>query len=519
MMRSPLVLLPLRVRVAGLPVAGILLLASTGACAQDAVSDVEPKQSVSIVPRISVEETLTNNVRLTNAGRKSELISEISPGINISNQAGRLKVYLDYALSEIVYTNNSSPRRSQNALNTFGTLEAVDNWAYLDFSGAISQQAISAFGTQGVDNTAVNDNQTEVSSYRISPYLRGRLGSLASYEARYSRSGSSGDALTQSGVTTVQSALTLNGDSGGSKFGWSADASRQQFDYSAGRPIEADLLNLSLSYAVTPQFKITVIGGQESNNYTTADKQSYATHGLGLKWAPSETSEISAQTNRRSFGDTHNLSFEKRTARTVWRFSDSKDVSATPNQSGIASIGSVYDLLYRQFASLEPSPTARAALVNAYLRAYGISPDAVVFRSFLTSALTLQRRQDLSLALLGVRDTITFIATRSENSRLDTVSTGVDDFSTSSLIRQRGFIVNYAHRLTPEYSLAVLASQQHTSGLSSLQDIKLRSLNISVTGSVGKDAIASVAVRRVESHGSATSYKESAILASLTVHF
>lgn len=518
-MRRPLSPLILRMHVAGVPVAGILIIVSAGAYGQESLSDAGQSRAVTIVPRIAITETLTDNVRLASTGRQAEQITEISPGIRISREVGRLRGYFDYSLSEVVYAQSSSPSQSQNALNTFGTLEAVDNWAFLDFNGSISQQAISAFGTQSIDNTSINANRTEVSSYRLSPYLRGRLGNLANYEARYSRAVTSSDAAAQSGVTTVDGAVRINSDSTFRNVGWSVDGNRQRVDYSAGRPTEADRLNLRLSYSVTPQLNVFANGGREANNYTSFEKQSYGTSGFGVNWSPSETTAISAQQDHRSFGDSHSLSFENRTARTAWRFSDSKDVSATPSQTGLASLGSIYDLLYLQFASLEPNPTARARLVNAYLQANGISPNAIVLTSFLTSAVSLQRRQDLSLALLGVRDTVTFIATRSEGNRLDTVSRGVDDFSNSSLVRQRGFIVNYAHRLTPDYSLGVLASQQKTSGDSSQQDITLHSFNINVTGRVGRKATASVAVRRVVSSGGTSSYTETAVIGSLIVQF
>jgi len=213
------------------------------------------------------------------------------------------------------------------------------------------------------------------------------------------------------------------------------------------------------------------------------------------------------------------LSFEHRTARTAWKFTDSKDASATPSQTGITSIGPIYDILYSQFASIEPNPTARAQLVNAYMQANNISPGTNVTSSFLTSALSLTRRQDLLFALLGVRDTITFMATRSESSRLDIVSSGVDDLTTSSLVRQRGFSVNYTHRLTPDYSLGVLASQQKTSGDSSLQDATLRLLNVNVTGKVGKRTTASVGIRRVSYSGNTAPYEETAVMFNLIMQF
>lgn len=527
MMCSLLSLRALRVTAKSMPVAAGLVMVSAGAFAQEPDSDSGPKQALSIVPRVSVTETLTDNVRLSSVGQQSDLITEISPGIRIIVDGARVKGYFDYALNAISYAKNSSRSHTQNALNTFGTLEAVDNWAFIDFSGSISQQAVSAFGTQSIDNTSVNANRSEVSNYRLSPYLRGRLGNIANYEARYSRAVTDSDAAIASRITTVDSAIRLTGDSPFTTLGWSADASQQRVDFSAGRSSEADRFGLGLSYRITPQLSVSANAGREANNYISFDKRSYSTSGFGVNWSPSERTRLSVSRDRRFFGNAHSLSFEHRTPLTAWKFTDSKDVLTTPTQLGIASRGTIFDLLQSQFASIQPDPVLRAQLVSVFLQATGISPGTPVVSSFLTSAVSLQRRQDLLFALLGVRDTITFIATRSESSRLDTVSRAVDDFTRSSFIRQRGFSVNYAHRLTPDYSLGVLASQQKTSGVDSLQNIAgvnslqnttLRALNVNVTGKLGKQTAVSVGLRRVVARG-ASPYDETAVLGSLTVQF
>ena len=505
-------------RVTSVPLAGLLIIMSPSVPAQEIASGSGQARAVSIVPRVSLTETFTDNVRLAETGRESEQITEISPGIRITMQGARVKGYFDYALSGFFYAQNSSPSRTQNALSTVGSFEAVDNWAFVDFSGSISQQAVSAFGAPSFDHSAVNANRAEVSSYRISPYVRGRLGDIASYEARYSRSVTGSDATAASDVTSADAIVKITGDKAFGNLGWSADFSRQRIDYRPGRPTEADRFNLGLSYAISPQLSMFVNAGRESNNYTSLDKQSLNTHGLGASWAPSEVTRVFASRSRRSFGDAHNLSFEHRSARTVWRFSDSKDVSAIPNQLGVSS-GSIYDLLFTQFASIEPDPAARAQLVNTFLQANGISPNAVVINSFLTSAVSLQRRQDLSFALLGVRDTITFVASRSENTRLDAVSSAVDDFNDSAVVRQRGFSVNYAHRLTPNHSLGVLVSQQRTSGVSNLQDIKFRFVNVGFSSKLGKRAATTVALRHSVSSGAIAPYTENAIAFSLNVQF
>ena len=133
------------------------------------------------------------NYLALNTTNKSDLISDINPGIRIEGSGGRSKLRFDYQLHNLIYAQDSSRNNTQNALNAFGTLEALENWFFIAASGVISQQSISAFGgaTSTTVNTNANNNTTETSTYRISPYFRGSFGSLADYQLRYNLSSTS----------------------------------------------------------------------------------------------------------------------------------------------------------------------------------------------------------------------------------------------------------------------------------------------------------------------------------------
>lgn len=501
------------------PVAAVWGFAAVGVLAQESVGAAGPGREWSVAPRLSVTETFTDNVRLSPSAPQSEQITEVSPGLSLQSQGRSHKAYLDVALTEIFYANDTAAHRTQKALNTFGTLEAVDNWLFIDFNGAITQQAISAFGPQLSGNAALNPNQTEVSSYRVSPYLRGQLGDWAQYEARYSRAVLQADASVGSGVAVSDGVVNISGNTAFRRLGWSAQAQRQQVDYSAGRPTQADQVNLGLSYALTPQFGVSATAGRESHNYTSLAQQSADTSAVGITWTPSELSRVSLSQGNRSFGKVHHLSVEHRSARTAWRFTDSRDVSATPSQLGFFSLGSIYELLFSQLASVEPNPTARARLVSAYLQDNAINPNAVVISSFLTSAVSLQRRQNLSFALLGARDTLTFLASRSESSRVDSLSTAFDDLTASTVVRQRGFSTHYAHRLTPEASLGVLWSRQNTSGSLAAQDSTFQLVSLSLTNRLSRYASASVGLQRVLYDNRVAPYAQNALTMILNLQF
>ena len=493
----------------------LMLLGATAANAQDTGS----RRLISIIPRVSMTETLTDNVALATTNRQSEQITELTPGLRVTSDAGRVKGYFDYALNTRVYAQNTSGRSSQNALNTFGTFEAVDNFAFLDFSGAISQQAISALGVQSSNAASINGNSTESTTLRMSPYLRGRLSSVAQYEARFSLTSNRTQSLLVSDVQTRDYSLNLKNQNTGSRLGWSLNATQQAIVYSAARSTESENLSGSVSYAIDPQINVSITAGQESNNFTSAAKQSNWTSGWALNWSPSDGTKVTLSRQNRSFGESHNISVDHRTGRTVWRLSDSQDITSTPSQTSIGSIGSTYDLYFSQFASLEPDPIKRAALVTSFLQTNGISASAPVISSFLTSAVSLQRRQDLSFSLLGLRDTVIFIATRSATSRVDTISTTLDDLSNATVVYQNGISVSYAHRLTPDTAMNVLTSIQQSSDSKGLQDTSTRSLNMSISSKIGAKTTAALSARRVVFDSKAAPYTESSIIGTLNVQF
>lgn len=492
---------------------GVVLTAPLVA-AQSTEKSVAPKQSISVIPRVTVTETWTDNVRLSNDAQ-TDRITEVSPGIRVDVNKARLKGFLDYAVSGVAYANSSASNRNINSLSSNLHLEAVDDTLFVDAAGTIAQQATSAFGTQSVDNTSLNSNRAEVSTYRISPYAKGHLGGVATYTARYSRSITSSGATGVSGSATNEMDILVKGDVGTSRMSWAVDVKNQEASYSAGRTTESSRALFVLAYAITPRLKVSAEAGTEINNFSSLSKESNPVNGVGMEWKPMESTKLFANLLHHSYGDTHTLNFDHRTGRTVWQYSDSREISPSPNLQGAAGTGSAYDLYYAQFAATEPDPVARAQLVNAYLQTYGISPRAAMNTGFVASSLTLQRRQQLSFAILGKRDTITFISWQSESNRLDALTKAVDDFTTSPNVRQQGWSGNIAHRLSPDYSLGILVSQISTNGALSTQAITLRNVNLSLTGKVGRKSTATIGVRKADSESVVTPYSESAVTASL----
>lgn len=472
-----------------------------------------------VVPRISVSEIFTDNAALASTGKQAEQITEISPGIRISRNVGRIRGSFDYALTGRFYAQNTSPSSVQNNLNAIGVIELVENRAFVDLGAGIGRQTISANGVQAASGQVVAANQTESTNFRVSPYLRGNLSQWADYELRYSFSNSANNGVASSQVGTRETRLALKNSRTGSRLGWTLNASTGSSSYSAARTTEIDVLSAGLTYAFTPQLNLSATVGSESNNYVTADKVTSTTTGLGLTWTPTALTRIALNRQVRPFGDTFGINLSTRGPRTVWQYSDTQDVTTTPAQTSLGSLGNVYDIYYAQFETLEPDPIKRAALVEAFLQTNGINSKATVLGNFLTSAVSLQRRQNLSLALLGIRSTVTFLASRSATSRLDSISTAIDDLSNSSLVQQSGFSVNWGHRLTPESALNVNIAAQNSSSSAGLSDSSTRSATVGISTRLGLRTTAAFNARRVVSDSGLTPYNETAITGSVSVQF
>lgn len=488
---------------------------SSGLPAQDSKESTLGR-AWTIKPRVSLTETLTDNVAINRSqgNKEGDLITQLSPGIRIEGKSARLKAYMDYALNAQFYAK-SDTSRTQNSLNGFGTLEAVDNWLFLDANARIAQQAISAFGAQSPSSTSINANSTETSTVGFSPYIRGQIGGMVNYGLRYNRSTTRTSASTVSNIDLAEWSGQLKGSTPFRNLQWSLDASNQTVDYSSGRETEASRMTGRLTYALTPQFRIIGSGGWEENNYASIDQQGRTTHGYGLDWNPTERTQFSAFKERRFFGDGHNISFSHRFPRSSIRFTDSRDVSVLPNQFANQGYGSLYDVIAAQFAGL-PEPDRTTAIQNFFIANPTLNPNAQVTSSFLTSRATIQRRQQLSIVLLGVRNSITFLANRNISQSTLASNAVADDFSRASEIRQQGFSINYSHQLSQLTSLNALLSRQESTGTGTNTLKTTTNLyQVNVATKLGAKTSGSVSVRHTESDGT-TSFKENAIIGTVT---
>jgi uncharacterized protein (PEP-CTERM system associated) len=511
-----------------------LIVASLSSIAL-AQSDEQSNRSFVIRPRVALTETWSDNVSLRSSqnGKESGLITELAPGIRIDANTARLKAYFDYTLIGQFYSTSSGNSQTRNSLNSFGTLEAISNWLFLDFSGVIAQQAISAFGTQSPSGAYSNNNSTETSTYRLSPYIRGQIAGNVDYSLRYSWSTTQSNASNASTVSSIDTSDWAGQLRGGTPFQslkWSVDVTQQDATYSLGRATDAKRLYGTGTYIVVPQFRISLSGGSESNNYASQDMVTHPTYGYGFDWTPTERTQISAFKEHRFFGDGHRYSFSHRFPLSSIRYSDTKDVSVLPNQFSSVGMGTIYDMFNQycnqQLSSSISNPNQLTQAANAcaayFVNRSGISPNTQVISSFLSSRATIQRSQQLALAFVGSQNTVTIQFNRNENQSIlaADATNNIPLQNDPNSIIQRGFSVNFSHTLSAVSNFNVMASRQKSTGSgSSIPNATTSMYQANITSKLGARTNGGITIRHTEFDNTISPYTENAIVGTVSVIF
>lgn len=470
-----------------------------------------------IKPKLVVVETLTTNARTSATQSSSDLISVITPGISIDGKGARVSLRLDYGLSGIFQVRDSSANRHQNSLNALGKLEAIEDWLFVDASGTITQQYLNPVGAVSPSNANTNSNQTETSFFSVSPYVKGRFLSTAEYLLRYRASATSSKSNTVADLRTSEWTAKINGATPWTAFTWSIDASDLENDYAFGKDYSATNFGANLIYHFNPELQLLLSAGQESNNYASVDQQTKNTSGYGFIWKPGARTELSAKRSRHFFGNGYDVSFKHRLSRSQITYRASKDVSFLPSGVGNNSLGTNYDLVYAIVAALNPgaSPDVIRNQVENYLRTNGIPADGAVVVGSLSNSPHLNKLQELSMAFLGIRNTVTITATETERTPF---SPAVDQLLLNRT-RQRGLGVVWAHHLTGLTSLSLAINHQQAKSFgTNPQETTTDGAYLFLTTRLTPKTQGNIGVRRVVSDGAAH-YSENALTGGFSHSF
>ena len=471
----------------------------------------------SITPRISTAATVTDNVDLVSVGERSETVIELAPGLRAQAAGRTLTGYLDYQRREFHYVDDSSPRRGINQLNAFGRVEAVEGALSIDAAGTITEQSVSAFGLQGSGGFALNPNKAETRTVSVSPLLTGQVGTYLDYSLRFAATASRSDSSTRLGDSDNRDwSARIGGGTPVTGISWSIAGTAQRVDFADGRESEAEAVDARVFWQTSPQFRLWVSGGRESNNYLSVDSESETTRGAGFEWFPGPRTSLLASRERRFFGDSDTVSFSHRSGRSTLRFDHSRGVSSPSDDlTPGAGRGRIYDLVDAQLSSRFPDPLERAAAVDEFLNTRGIAPDTQITTGFLSARVFVQRSSTVSLLLAGRRNTITISGARTVSESLGVGLLG-DDFDAFQRVEQNGINASWSLNLSPISSFSLGGSRQRTTGEgATTQRATLKTVQASFLTRLGPRTALALQLRRNESEDAPSPYVENTATLSL----
>lgn len=478
-----------------------------------------------IVPTLFVEETYTDNVGLAPSGlKRSDWVTEVTPGVSVSATGARLRFNATYA-AQGLYRAREESRELNHQLNASGNAELVRQLLFLDTRAAVAQQNISLLGPQAVSNVNTTGNRTTVRTFLVSPYLRHDFGPVAQGEARLTYSTVNTDATTSlSNSQANRIDMRLASGPAYKLTTWNLAYSRDHIDSTGPQDTTTEKITAGARRLITPTVGLLANVGYENNDFlTVGPAPKGVSWSAGLEWTPTPRTHLAATTGRRFFGATRSLDFSHRTRLTVWSVNYSEDITTTRSQLLVPVTVDTAGFLDTLFLSGIPDPAARQRAVQAFIAQTGLPPSLIVPLDFFTSQNFLVKRWAGSVGIQGVRNTVlanVFTETRvSEATGL--ALAGAGDFASSANVKQTGasLLWNWRFAARAASNLSVGYTRNEFPGIGREDNLKF--IRLSLTRQFQPRLSGSLNYRRLQndSDQSGAGHTENAVSAALNMSF
>ncbi|MBL4780937.1 MAG: TIGR03016 family PEP-CTERM system-associated outer membrane protein [Porticoccaceae bacterium] len=280
---------------------------------------------------LGVSERYSDNDNLTAIDKKEKFVTVISPDISLSGSGGG-RVNYD-VLASLSHHESSDGNDSTNpSLNGNANAELVDQILFFDVSSTINQNRIDPFRSTGDDEISRDrsDNATTTYSYRLSPYLTGRINSFADMQLRYSydEQWNSDSEVSDSSRQALSFNLSSGSDFAIFDWGLVGNYSKTDTDDSDSAQNNDDDLksaDLRLGYRLNRKLRFRGSLGREWNDFDSAHSDVDGERwDFGLTWTPNKRTTVNVGYGERFFGDTPTVDVSYRRKKSVFTASYEK---------------------------------------------------------------------------------------------------------------------------------------------------------------------------------------------------
>jgi uncharacterized protein (PEP-CTERM system associated) len=475
-----------------------------------------------IRPALSIQETYTDNLRLTPEGsEQSDWVTRVRPSLFVRRSGARARFSASYA-PEVVYRAGEGSRDLYHYLSARGNAELVEQLLFVDASANASRQDFSLLGSQADSDVNVTGNRTSVRSYSVSPYLRRDFGPDAHGEARFTRSEVSySNSLFSSEANRI--GMRLWSGPSFKVLTWNVAYNKDHIAYTRNQQ-STDLEKISFggTRLLTPQLGVQANIGYENNDYLTlGDQPKGAFWSVGPDWKPTPRTHLSATTGRRYFGSTQSLDFNHRTRLTTWRLRYNEDITTVHGQVLVPETANTVDFLDTLFLSTIPDPAERQTAVESFIAQNGLPQSLTVPVNFVTTTPFLQRMWQASFGIHGVRNTVLANVFTQRREATAPGQPGAGDFAQTSNTRQSGTSVLWTLRVTPHTTSNVRVGYTRNEFASLGREDDLRYIRFGLTRQFEPRLSGTLSYRRLQNDSNqiGSRYTENAVSAALLLRY
>jgi uncharacterized protein (PEP-CTERM system associated) len=367
-------------------------------------------------PRVGVDVTWTDNVELVGpgAGKRDELIGQVSPGFRLQRDTQRLQAFIDYELQALYFEESDGNEEIFHTGELGVNLEAIPEWLFLELGATHTQTVIDPTQPQNINNLFASGNTADATSARISPILRHAFGQVE-LEASYTQGLLDYDEVEdpdQSDFSLDDSenrntSVALRSLDTEATVTWETSYNRDKVEYDLALPFDYERVNAELGFRVSPTLRLIARGGLESDPLQIVsdgglDETTYAG---GFSWRTGERNELRVLVGERFFGTSYDVLW-RRVARALEMEVSYVELPTTQTQD-------------RVFRGVDPNPA--------------IPPDLGPGFSRTSADVYLLKRLAGSLALHG-RVTDLFLLVTSEKREYLRLA-GIEDDSRAASLR------------------------------------------------------------------------------------
>jgi len=489
-----------------------------------------------VSPGVDLRETYSDNLGLQRDDlAQGGFVSELSPRLTVSTNGPRLKLTGNAQWRTFAYSEKDAPnlQDSERRYNVDAQSMLLDQVLYLDASANRSRQAISAFGPL-TSNAYSRANNTEISTWRVSPYLRHRFGANATATARFTRDSVEGGGYGYGDSKASTSSLDMVSGSAFTTLGWNLAYTRQDLtssptgDNMVGSESSYQTGTAGVRWNLIPRFGLTATVGYDDYDYPSLGQRTGGRSWTGgFVWTPSPRTSLQASFGHRYFGKTGSLAFNHRMRRSVWTVDYSDAVTTTRSQFVLPAAIDTAAMLDSMFAAAFPDPAERQQAVQNYIASAGLPSSLATSVNYLTNRYIRIKRLQGAVALRGARSDLVvtlFSDQRNALSMQESDSTLLlgQSSALNDNTRQRGVNANYNYRLSSRTQALAFVSATRVQSLLTDTVNNNREARVGLTHRFDARTRASIDLRhsrgRYDLVGNG-SYHENAVAATLSVQY